>query len=96
MKKTRGIHELYAENPERADQLVWGRQADPVIRRGFLKKSGLLAMTTALGVSSIPFADNLPMGLIPAALADPVCGAWDLGHTQHRASNRSRNWAYYR
>lgn len=68
-KKTeRGIHQLYAENPEKADWLVWGRKTSPITRRGFLKKSGLLAMTTILG-ASIPFADNMPGGLIPAALA---------------------------
>lgn len=64
----KGIHELYEEDSERADRLVWGREVDPESRRGFLKKSGLLAMGTALG-ASIPFADKMPGGLIPAALA---------------------------
>ena len=71
MKKERperGIHELYAEDPERADWLLWGRKADPLTRRGFLTRSGLLAMTTILG-AHIPFAQNMPGGLIPAALA---------------------------
>jgi DMSO/TMAO reductase YedYZ molybdopterin-dependent catalytic subunit len=68
-KKTeRGIHELYAEDPEKADWLVWGRKTDPITRRGFLTKSGLFAMGAALG-ATIPFAENLPGGLIPAALA---------------------------
>ena len=64
----RGIHELYANDPERADQLVWGRQVDPVTRRGFLKKSSLLAMSAVVG-AHIPFAENMPGGLIPVALA---------------------------
>jgi DMSO/TMAO reductase YedYZ molybdopterin-dependent catalytic subunit len=67
-KKIRGLHELYTENPEKADWLVWGRQVDPITRRGFLTKSGLLAMSAVLG-ASIPFAKNIPGGLIPAALA---------------------------
>jgi len=64
----RGIHELYEGDPARADKLVWGRQADPVTRRGFLKGSGLAAMSAAVG-ASIPFAHLMPGGLIPAALA---------------------------
>lgn len=67
-KKIRGLHELYAENPEKADWLVWGRQVDLITRRSFLTKSGLLAMSAVLG-ASIPFAKNMPGGLIPAALA---------------------------
>lgn len=66
--KTRGLHELYAEDPEAADKLVWNREVDPVSRRGFLKRSSLLAMAAAVG-GSIPFADKMPGGLIPAALA---------------------------
>ncbi|MBQ28026.1 MAG: molybdopterin containing oxidoreductase [Nitrospiraceae bacterium] len=64
----RGIHELYAEDPERADWLLWGRNADLLTRRAFLSSSGLLAMTTILG-AHIPFVQNMPSGLIPAALA---------------------------
>ena len=67
-RSERGIHELYAEDAERADWLLWGRKADPLTRRGFLTRSGLLAMTTILG-ANIPFAQNMPGGLIPAALA---------------------------
>ncbi|MDW7748687.1 sulfite oxidase [Halomonas sp.] len=66
--KTRGIHELYAEDPEAADRKLWDREVDPVTRRGFLKRSSLLAMAAAVG-GSIPFADRMPGGLIPAALA---------------------------
>lgn len=66
--RRRGIHELYEDDPERADRLLWGRQTDPVSRRGFLKGSGLAAMSAAVG-ASIPFAHLMPGGLIPAALA---------------------------
>ena len=66
--KKRGIHELYAEDPVAADQRLWGRKSDPVTRRGFLTKGGLVAMSAAVG-ASIPFAHLMPEGLIPAALA---------------------------
>ena len=64
----RGIHELYETDPIAADEIVWGRRADPVTRRGFLKNSGLLAMSAAVG-AAIPFAQLMPRGLIPAAIA---------------------------
>jgi len=67
-KKEIGIHALYRDNPETADEQVWGRKTDPVTRRGFLKKSGLFTMTAVLG-AQIPFAQYMPGGLIPAALA---------------------------
>ncbi len=66
--KKRGIHELYSENPLAADKSLWGRQSDPVTRRGFLTGSSLVAMSTVIG-ASIPFAHLMPGGLIPAALA---------------------------
>ena len=66
--RERGIHELYAEDPERADSLVWGRATLPLTRRGFLRGSGLAAMGATLG-GAIPFAELMPGGLIPAALA---------------------------
>lgn len=72
MKKTKplkkGLHALYADDPEAADRALWGREVDPVSRRGFLKKSSLLAMGAAVG-AHIPFAGHMPGGLIPAALA---------------------------
>ena len=46
-----------------------GRQTDTVSRRGFVKKSSLLTMTAVLG-AQIPFAEYMPGGLIPAALAN--------------------------
>jgi sulfite oxidase len=65
----KGLHKLYADNPLEADRLLWGRESDPLTRRGFLKKSGLLAMSTILG-AAIPFWRHMPAGLIPAVLAD--------------------------
>jgi len=67
-RKERGLCELYAEDPERADALVFGRVSNPD-RRGFLKGAGLAAMAAAVG-SQIPFHRNYPAGLIPSALAD--------------------------
>ena len=67
--RTRGIHSLYADDPEGADRMLWGREADPVSRRGFLRGSGLAAMSAALG-ATIPFAKYMPGGLIPAAFAE--------------------------
>lgn len=64
-----GLHELYRENPEQADKLVFGRETDKG-RRGFLRGMGLGTMATMLGVGAIPFHRNMPGGLIPAALAD--------------------------
>ena len=66
--KKRGIHALYAKDPVEADELVWGRRTDPITRRGFLTQSSLIAMSTAVG-ASIPFAQLMPGGLIPAAVA---------------------------
>jgi DMSO/TMAO reductase YedYZ molybdopterin-dependent catalytic subunit len=69
MPKTRLLRDLYAEDSERADWVVFGRRAGPD-RRGFLSGAGLGAMTAALGVTAIPFHRFMPGGLIPAALAD--------------------------
>ena len=57
----RSVQELYRDDPERADALVFGR-------RGALKGAALAAMGTALG-AGIPFARHMPQGLVPAALA---------------------------
>jgi len=67
-RKERGLCELYAEDPERADAVVFGRVAYPD-RRGFLKGAGLAAMAAVVG-AQIPFHRNYPLGLIPSALAD--------------------------
>ena len=68
-KMERGFNELYAADPERADWEIWGRIVQPHTRRGFLKKSGLLAMAWAVG-GNIPFADKMPSGLMPVSLAN--------------------------
>ena len=65
----RGIHEIYSTlDAESADELVWSRKTDPFTRRGFLGKLGLATMTAAVG-AEIVFKDQMPAGLIPAALA---------------------------
>ncbi len=66
-KIERTIEELYADDPERADAVAFGRKTG-VDRRGFLGGAGLAAMGAAVG-GSIPFAANMPGGLIPAAMA---------------------------
>lgn len=66
-KSERSIDELYHDDPERADAVVFGRATD-VSRRGFLHGSGLAAMGATVG-AAIPFAATMPGGLIPAALA---------------------------
>jgi DMSO/TMAO reductase YedYZ molybdopterin-dependent catalytic subunit len=65
-KIERSLDELYAD-PERADALVFDR-ATGVSRRGFLGGTGLAAMSAAVG-GAIPFAANMPGGLVPAAFA---------------------------
>lgn len=64
----RGLFELYAEDAERADALVFGRRAQ-ADRRGFLRGAGLASMGALLG-AAIPFHRNMPSGFIPAALAE--------------------------
>ncbi len=64
-KLERSVQELYGDDPERADALVFGR---PTSRRGFLGGSGLAAMSAAVG-GAIPFAALMPGGLVPAAFA---------------------------
>jgi len=66
-KIERSLEELHKDDPERTDALVFGRKTD-VNRRGFLGGSGLAAMGVAVG-GAIPFAETMPGGMIPAALA---------------------------
>ncbi|MCF8719481.1 sulfite oxidase [Nitrospina gracilis] len=68
-KKERGLFELYRDDPEKADWELWGREADPVSRRGFLKDAGLAFMALTVG-AHIPHARFIPQGLIPVALAE--------------------------
>ncbi len=60
----RSIQELYANDPERADALAWGR-------RGALKGASLAAMGAAVG-GAIPFAGSMPSGTMPALFARPA------------------------
>lgn len=64
-----GLFALYQKDPVAADKLVWDREVNPLTRRGFLKKSSLLAMSSVVG-ATIPFAELMPGGLIPAVLAN--------------------------
>jgi DMSO/TMAO reductase YedYZ molybdopterin-dependent catalytic subunit len=61
MPKERGLGELYADDAERADWLVFGR-------RGVLKGASLATLAGALG-AFIPFARFMPEGYVPVALA---------------------------
>ncbi|HQU54197.1 MAG TPA: molybdopterin containing oxidoreductase, partial [Saprospiraceae bacterium] len=65
-RKKVGIRTLYAKDPIKADELLWGRIANKD-RRGFLKNMGLLSMGAALGAPMV-FADFFPAGMIPAGL----------------------------
>src|SRR4051794_8477620 len=67
MRLERSIEELYSADPERADAVILGRRSG-VNRRGFLERSGLVAMGSLVG-GSIPFAAGMPGGMIPAAFA---------------------------
>ncbi len=62
------LFEMYHENPEEADRLIFGRVSYPD-RRGFFRKAGLAAMGAMVG-SAIPFHRNMPSGFIPMALAE--------------------------
>ncbi len=73
LKGERGLHALYAEDPQSADRIVFGRKAH-ADRRGFLRGAGLAAMGSLIG-ASIPFHRNMPAGLIPVAFAQMDEGA---------------------
>src|SRR6202521_2834708 len=66
-KIERSLVELYADDPERADAVVLGRDTGPS-RRGFLEGAGLAAFG-ALAASAAPFAATGPAVFVPAALA---------------------------
>jgi DMSO/TMAO reductase YedYZ molybdopterin-dependent catalytic subunit len=63
MKQTieRSLAEIYRDDPERGDAVVFGR-------RGALRGAGLAAMGAALG-AAIPFGRHLPTGMLPVVLA---------------------------
>lgn len=62
------LREFFAEDPEKADKEFFGRVSNPD-RRGFLRNTGLATMAAMVG-TSIPFHSNVPIGFVPAALAD--------------------------
>lgn len=66
-RRERGIHELFRDDPERADWEVWHRVSNQKSRRGFL--CGLGTIAGALG-AHIAFAEFMPRGLIPAVYAN--------------------------
>ncbi|MGH7006218.1 MAG: molybdopterin-dependent oxidoreductase, partial [Alphaproteobacteria bacterium] len=70
--RERGLHELYRDDPERADALVFGRRTGPTrdgaTRRGFLGGSGLATMSALIG-APIALSELLPAGLLPKAFA---------------------------
>jgi len=66
--KTKLLRQKYEKDPLAADRQLWGRETDPITRRGFLRKAGLYSITAALGML-IPFERYMPAGLVPAAFA---------------------------
>jgi sulfite oxidase len=66
-KRERSLEELYRDDPERADALLYQRRTGPS-RRGFLSGAGVAAMGAMVG-GSIPFSQNMPAGFVPAAFA---------------------------
>ena len=68
-KAEKELFELYSEDPEKADKVVFGRVADKN-RRGFLKGAGLATMGAFLGGAMIPFHRFMPSGYIPVAMAE--------------------------
>ena len=66
-KKERGIHEFFAQDPERADWEVWGRRSIPTTRRGFV--TGLAAFSSVVG-AKVAFAQQVPTGTIPTVIAN--------------------------
>ena len=65
--KKRSVQEFFADDPEKADKEFFGRVANPD-RRGFLRRTGLATMAAMVG-TSIPFHRNMPIGFVPAAMA---------------------------
>lgn len=61
------VRDFFAKDPAKADKDFFGRVANPD-RRGFLKKSGLVTMGAMVG-AAIPFHRTMPVGLMPAAMA---------------------------
>ncbi len=66
-EKQLDLFQIYAEDPELADKLVFGR-VPHTDRRGFLKGAGLASMAALVG-ATIPFHRYMPAGFIPEAIA---------------------------
>ncbi|WP_334038982.1 sulfite oxidase [Alteromonas macleodii] len=64
--KKRGLHELYAKDPVKADEQVFQRTSNALTRRGFIK--GLKSLSLLLG-AEVVYGQFMPAGLIPAAFA---------------------------
>ena len=65
--RIRSLVELYRDEPEKADRLIFGRVPYPD-RRGFLRNAGLAAMGALVG-GAIPFHRTMPAHFVPVALA---------------------------
>ncbi|MGA0593752.1 sulfite oxidase [Enterovirga sp. CN4-39] len=77
----RSLEELFRDDPERADAVVFGRRL--VNRRGLLGATALGGVGAAIG-ATIPFEAEMPVGLVPAALAQ--AGAAPAGGSAKRTS----------
>jgi DMSO/TMAO reductase YedYZ molybdopterin-dependent catalytic subunit len=66
-KHERSLEELYRDDPERADALLYNRKTG-TSRRRFLGGAGVAAMGAMVG-GTIPFSQNMPAGFVPAAFA---------------------------
>lgn len=64
---TRGLFQLYRDDPDEADHLLFGRVSHPD-RRGFLQSAGLAAMGVLVG-GAFPFHRTMPAHFLPVALA---------------------------
>ena len=79
---TRGLSELYREDPDKADRLLFGRVTHPD-RRGFLKNAGLAAMAALVGgavYTAHEGADTHPSGepdVRPISRGVPIAKATD-------------------
>ena len=67
-REARNLHGFFAADPVAADEAFFGRRSHPD-RRGFLRGAGLTVMTAMVG-AVIPFHRHMPVGLVPAVLAN--------------------------
>ncbi len=66
--QTENPHRPRSENLLQDDEIARADKAGPLSRRGFLERLSLASMSAAVG-AEIVFADRMPSGLIPVALA---------------------------